>query len=81
MNALRIKILIGCLFLFYSLRVAAQEATYMNSIGTEFVLVQPGSMVVGRFQPPYPTPQKTLRTARKQVINGPRTIISLPKSW
>lgn len=33
----------------------AQSST-TNSIGMEFVLIQPGSMVVGRFEPPYPTP-------------------------
>ena len=34
----------------------AQSPTMTNSIGMEFVLIQPGSMVVGRFEPPYPTP-------------------------
>ncbi|MHC2990186.1 hypothetical protein OB13_00700 [Pontibacter sp. HJ8] len=29
----------------------AQEPVYTNSIGMEFVLIKPGSMVVGRFQP------------------------------
>jgi len=34
----------------------AQTPTTTNSVGMEFVLIQPGSMVVGRFEPPYPTP-------------------------
>lgn len=42
------------LFVLYAPRLVAQEATYTNSIGMEFVLIHPGSMVVGRFQPPYP---------------------------
>ena len=29
----------------------AQEKTVTNSIGMEFVLIKPGSMVVGRYQP------------------------------
>jgi sulfatase modifying factor 1 len=42
------------LFIVYAPGIVAQKATYTNSIGMEFVLIQPGSMVVGRFQPPYP---------------------------
>jgi formylglycine-generating enzyme required for sulfatase activity len=34
----------------------AQSSALTNSVGMEFVLIQPGSMVVGRFEPPYPTP-------------------------
>jgi sulfatase modifying factor 1 len=36
--------------------LAAQEPTYTNSVGMEFVLIKPGSMVVGKFQPPYAKP-------------------------
>jgi formylglycine-generating enzyme required for sulfatase activity len=32
-------------------QLLAQEATTTNSIGMEFVLIKPGSMVVGRYQP------------------------------
>ena len=42
------------LFVLCATRLFAQEATYTNSIGMEFILIQPGSLVVGRFQPPYP---------------------------
>jgi formylglycine-generating enzyme required for sulfatase activity len=34
----------------------AQDATFTNSIGMEFKLIQPGSFVIGKFQPPYPKP-------------------------
>jgi len=34
----------------------AQPPTRTNRIGMEFVLIRPGSMVVGRFQPACPTP-------------------------
>jgi sulfatase modifying factor 1 len=30
--------------------------TYTNSIGMAFVLIKPGTVVIGRFQPPYPKP-------------------------
>jgi formylglycine-generating enzyme required for sulfatase activity len=34
----------------------AQSPAMINAIGMELVLIQPGSMIVGRFEPPYPTP-------------------------
>jgi sulfatase modifying factor 1 len=37
--------------------VTAQAPTRTNGIGMEFVLIRPGSMVVGRFQPVCPTPK------------------------
>ena len=37
--------------------VGAQETPeYRNSIGMAFVLIKPGTVVIGRFQPPYPKP-------------------------
>jgi formylglycine-generating enzyme required for sulfatase activity len=36
--------------------LSAQAPNLTNAIGMDLVLIQPGSMVVGRFQPPYPTP-------------------------
>jgi formylglycine-generating enzyme len=38
------------------LAVNAQEPAMTNSLGMEFVLVRPGKMVVGVFQPPYAKP-------------------------
>ena len=35
---------------------AAQERVYKNSIGMEFVRIDPGSFTLGRFQPPYAKP-------------------------
>jgi len=35
---------------------ADQERTYTNSIGIEFVRIEPGTMTVGKFEPPYPKP-------------------------
>jgi sulfatase modifying factor 1 len=45
-----------------SAAVAAQEATLTNAIGMEFVLVSPGSMVVGRFRPECPRPAPAAAT-------------------
>lgn len=33
----------------------AQEPTYINSIGMELVLIQPGTLLVGRFHPTCPS--------------------------
>jgi len=39
-----------------SLAVGAQESTATGPAGIELVLIKPGSMIVGKFQPPYPKP-------------------------
>lgn len=47
----------------------AQEKTFNNSIGMEFVLIEPReAMVVGRFQPPYPVPEDTVKNAERPMI-------------
>jgi sulfatase modifying factor 1 len=56
------------LFALCAPRLVAQETTYTNKIGMEFVLIQPGSMVVGRFQPPYPKPPDDASTATKKGV-------------
>ena len=48
------------LWLMISVQSAAQE-TITNTIGMEFILIKPGSMIVGEFQPPYPVPDDTVR--------------------
>lgn len=48
----------GCICFIFALEgahVAAQEPTYTNSIGIEFVLIKPGSVLIGRFQPGCPS--------------------------
>jgi formylglycine-generating enzyme len=58
--------------------------TYTNSIGMEFVLITPGEMVVGRFEPPYPKSQDPLlaerieRLAREQYSPGFRVRLDRP---
>ncbi len=54
-------ILLLCLGVLGSTKAFAQAATYTNRLGMTFVLIQPGSMIVGRFQPPYPHQPPTNR--------------------
>lgn len=55
--------------MFLCMTVAyTQPKTFMNSVGMEFVLIEPGSMVVGRFQPPYPVPADTVKGAERPLI-------------
>jgi formylglycine-generating enzyme required for sulfatase activity len=42
---------ISFLFLLIACRLGAQAPAYTNEIGMQFVLIKPGSMVVGKFQP------------------------------
>lgn len=48
----------------------AQKAEMTNSIGMKFVLIKPGSFILGKFQPPYPTPKETAKAGTQQ---GPDT--------
>lgn len=59
------KLLLPVLLLINVVRVFAQPTTFTNAIGMEFVFIKPGSMVVGRFQPPYPKPPKPDDTTQK----------------
>jgi sulfatase modifying factor 1 len=43
------------------------QDTFTNSIGMEFVHIKPGKMRVGRFHPPYPVPDDTVKNAKHQV--------------
>lgn len=45
-----------------------QEQIFKNSIGMEFVMIHPGSMVVGRFQPPYPVPEDTVSGEERPMV-------------
>ena len=44
------------------------QHTYTNSIAMEFVRIEPGSMVVGRFEPPYPVPEDTVKGAKRPLV-------------
>lgn len=45
-----------------------QKETMKNTVGMEFVLIQPGTMVVGKFQPPYPVPEDTVKGLSRPMI-------------
>jgi formylglycine-generating enzyme len=47
--------------------IAAQNKI-TNSVGMEFVLIQPGTLVVGEFTPPYPTPADTVKNISHDYI-------------
>jgi sulfatase modifying factor 1 len=57
-----IKYVIGLLFYFVIADLAAQEEM-TNTIGMRFVKVAAGEFTVGKFEPPYPTPDDTLKFA------------------
>jgi sulfatase modifying factor 1 len=46
---------LGCLLLAGSV-LQGQDRTYTNSIGMQFVLIEPGTLLVGKFQPECPSP-------------------------
>jgi sulfatase modifying factor 1 len=46
----------------------AQPEGVTNSIGIEFVLIRPGTMIVGEFQPPFPVPQDTVKNASHDLV-------------
>jgi formylglycine-generating enzyme required for sulfatase activity len=65
----RLRVYVFSLWLMLSLLSASgQTATFTNGIGMEFILVHPGVMVVGKFQPPYPIPDDTIKSARHVMI-------------
>src|SRR5881275_2515896 len=51
-----INIITACLLLLSASLLHAQDSTFTNSIGMEFKRIEPGSFIMGRFQPPYPKP-------------------------
>jgi sulfatase modifying factor 1 len=46
----------------------AQAPTYTNSVGMEFIRIDTGRMIVGRFQPPYPVPDDTVRGMTRPMV-------------
>jgi sulfatase modifying factor 1 len=48
--------------------VLAQDSTFTNSIGMEFIQVRPGSFTMGSFQPPYP--KQPAASADKKTISS-----------
>lgn len=70
-----LKIILAAAFLLGGgTRLLAQEPAITNAIGMEFVLIRPGSMVVGRYQPgvgEYKPPAARLGAAARKVLGPP----------
>jgi formylglycine-generating enzyme len=60
--------LVSIVALFMMTTSQAQEKTFSNSIGMEFVLVMPGEMIVGEFHPPYPVAEDTVKGAERPMV-------------
>lgn len=60
--------------------LVAQDSVFTNSIGMEFVLIKPGSFVVGKFQPPYPKSSKQAEALAKRDSRKGFTV-ALKKSF
>lgn len=56
------------LFMLIAHAVTGQGSTFTNSIGMEFVRIDTGRMIVGRFEPPYPVPADTISGAERPMI-------------
>lgn len=53
-----VRVICVCLLILFSASALAQDSVYTNPLGMEFVLIRPGSFVLGKFQPTYPKPLK-----------------------
>lgn len=65
-KAKRLSILM--LLVICSAAMASAQEIFTNSIGMEFVKIEPGSMTVGDFRPPYPVPEDTVKGADRPYM-------------
>lgn len=56
------------ILLLSATRGGAQNETFTNRLGMEFVRIAPGAMVIGAFYPPYPVPEDTVKDAGRPLI-------------
>lgn len=71
MNVKLKSMLLLSLYLLPLGELLAQESTFANSVGMEFVLIRPGTMVVGRFQPTvgeYEPPEQKAGEPKRKVL-------------
>jgi formylglycine-generating enzyme len=61
MKRLYRKIIIAALTVLSGMPAWTQNNTVTNSVGMELVLIQPGSFVMGKFEPPYPQPDTSTK--------------------
>ena len=55
-------------FVFYCSGSLYGQESFTNSIGMEFIRVEPGTMIVGEFRPPYPVPDDTVKGADRPTV-------------
>ncbi len=77
-------------FLF-SCQLSAQQAEYTNTIGIQFVLIKPGTMIVGKFQPTVgnkdfggaPLPEKLVKESERMAMQDalPGFNVNIHKSF
>ena len=51
------------IFFLLSGELVMAQKNLTNIIGMEFVLIEPGTIVIGEFQPPYPVPNDTVKSS------------------
>jgi formylglycine-generating enzyme required for sulfatase activity len=69
MMEIKVKcLLILMLLVICCVGTASAQETFTNSIGMEFVKIEPGSMTVGDFRPPYPVPEDTVKGADRPYM-------------
>jgi formylglycine-generating enzyme len=54
------RILLTCFLLYSDIVIGQNRLT--NSVGMTFVLVEPGTIIIGEFNPPYPVPADTVKS-------------------
>lgn len=65
-HALSYVLIIG--FAFPATLGLAQNKTFTNILGMEFVRIEPGDLVVGEFYPPYPVPEDTVKDSERPLV-------------
>ena len=64
MRSTYLKCIVAWLLILHGPDILAQEE-FTNSIGMRFLRIPKGEFTVGKFQPPYPTPDDTLKFASR----------------
>jgi sulfatase modifying factor 1 len=85
------KVIAASLFVFISCSLFSQEPTYTNDLGMKFVLIKPGKMIVGKFQPTVgkkdfqgnPLPEKLVKTSLEMASKDamPGFTVTIPNPY
>jgi sulfatase modifying factor 1 len=83
--------IIFSLFLLVSCRLSAQQPEYTNAIGMQFVLIKPGTVTIGKFQPTVgnkdfggvPLPEKLVKESERMALKDamPGFIVNINQSF